>query len=38
MSRPQRGEALATGPVAELGLSGKFLGARHTRKWFKAEQ
>ncbi len=33
-----RGETLATGLFAELGLSGEFLGARHTRQWFKAEQ
>jgi trimethylamine:corrinoid methyltransferase-like protein len=33
-----RGETLATGPFAELGLSGEFLGARHTRQRFKAEQ
>jgi trimethylamine--corrinoid protein Co-methyltransferase len=34
----QRGETLATGLFAELGLSGEFLGARHTRQWFQAEQ
>jgi len=33
-----RGETLATGPFAELRLSGEFLGARHTRQWFQAEQ
>ena len=34
----QRGETLATQLFAELGLSGEFLGARHTRQWFQAEQ
>jgi trimethylamine--corrinoid protein Co-methyltransferase len=33
-----RGESLATELFAELGLSGEFLGARHTRQWFQAEQ
>jgi trimethylamine:corrinoid methyltransferase-like protein len=33
-----RGTSLATGLFAELGLSGEFLGVRHTRQWFRAEQ
>jgi trimethylamine--corrinoid protein Co-methyltransferase len=33
-----RGESLATELFAALGHSGEFLGARHTRQWFKAEQ
>jgi trimethylamine---corrinoid protein Co-methyltransferase len=32
-----RGDSLATALFAEVGLSGEFLGARHTRQWFKAE-
>jgi len=34
----RRGESLATQLFAELGHRGDFLGARHTRRWFKAEQ
>lgn len=33
-----RGESLAAELFASLGHSAEFLGARHTRQWFKAEQ
>lgn len=33
-----RGESLAAELFARLGHSAEFLGARHTRQWFKAEQ
>lgn len=33
-----RGESLATELFAALGHSGAFLGAQHTRQWFRAEQ
>ncbi|MBL8056057.1 MAG: trimethylamine methyltransferase family protein [Anaerolineales bacterium] len=33
-----RGASLATELFAALGHSGEFLGARHTKQWFKAEQ
>ena len=33
-----RGESLAAELFAQLGHSGDFFGAKHTRRWFKAEQ
>ncbi len=33
-----RGETLAVELFASLGHSGEFLGARHTRQWFRVEQ